>query len=508
MTLHREPMANVDCACLRMDDPTNLMMITGVLTFSTPLGYEQARQVIEERLLKFARFRQRACMPHSTLGLPHWEDDPNFDIKEHLRRETLPPPGDQQALQQLVSQLMSVQLNPVRPMWQFHLIEDYDGGSALIARLHHCIADGLALVAVLLSLTDTAGATAPLIRPTRPARSRRSRGRVARIVRTARSLADDLVHESLVTVRDPRRVVDLTRLGAGGVTRLVQILLRQPDPRTIFKGPLGIDKRAAWSQPLRLADVKAVSQVMGGTINDVLLTAVAGGLRNYLLQRGEPVDDLSFHAVIPVNLRPLDEPLSLGNKFGLVFLSLPIGIADPLERMEALKAHMDALKGSPEALAIYGLLNVVGMAPVEVENLLVTIFGTKATGVMTNVPGPREQLYLAGSPLREVMFWVPQSGRLGLGVSIISYNGQVLVGIATDAGLIPDPEAIVAGYEQSFAEMMALFETIRADGQAPPAVVVAPARVIRCQAMTRAGGRCRNRAQPDAIYCHVHAADR
>lgn len=507
MTLHREPMANVDCAWLRMDDPTNLMMITGVLTFSTPLGYDQVRQVIEERLLTFARFRQRACMPRSTLGLPHWEDDPNFDIEEHLRCATLPPPGDQQALQQLVSQLMSIQLNPARPLWQFHLVENYDGGSALIGRLHHCIADGLALVAVLLSMTDTADADIPVFASS-PQPRRRPRSRIRRVVRTARALADDLVHESLVTVRDPRRVVDLTRLGAGGVARLVKILLRQTDPHTIYKGPLGIDKRAAWSQPLRLTDVKAVSQVMGGTINDVLLTAVAGGLRSYLLQRGEPVDDLSFHAVIPVNLRPLDEPLSLGNKFGLVFLSLPIGIADPLERLEALKTHMDALKGSPEAIAIYGLLNVVGMAPVEVENLLVTIFGTKATGVMTNVPGPREQLYLAGSPMREVMFWVPQSGRLGLGVSIISYNGQVLVGIATDAGLVPDPEAIVAGYEQSFAEMLALFETIRADGHPPPAIVAAPARVIRCQAMTRTGSRCRNRAQPDAVYCHVHTRGR
>lgn len=507
MTLHREPMANVDCAWLRMDDPTNLMMITGVLTFATPLSYDQVRQIIEERLLKFARFRQRACVPHSSLGSPHWEDDPHFDIEEHLRLATLPPPGDQQALQQVVSDLMSVQLNPVRPLWQMHLVENYDGGSALIARLHHAIADGLALVAVLLSLTDDATDATPVVTGTDRSRPR-PRGRVKRVAHGARVLAGELAHESLVAVRDPGRVVDIAKLGASGVVRLIQILLRQPDPDTLYKGPLGIEKRAAWSQPIALQDVKAVASVMGGTVNDVLLTAVAGGLRSYLLQREQPVDGLSFHAVVPFNLRSLDEPLTLGNKFGLVFLELPVGVADPVERMEALKAHMDSLKASPEPMAIYALLNVVGMGPVEIENLLVTIFGTKATGVMTNVPGPRKQLYLGGSPLRDVMFWVPQSGRLGLGVSIISYNNKVLVGIVTDAGLIPDPESVVCAYEQSFAEMANLLAMVRADGHPPLAAVSAPAQVVRCQATTRSGNRCRNRAQPNSAFCHIHAPDR
>ncbi len=501
MTLHREPMANVDCAWLRMDDPANLMMISGVLTFAEPLSYEQVRRILEERLLTHNRFRQRVSMPHSTVASPSWEDDPHFDIDEHLRLATLPAPGDQRALQDLVSRLMSVPLNPIRPLWQMHLIEDYQGGSAVIARLHHAIADGLALVAVLLSLTDDPDDTAPAVAAA-PRRRSRSRSRVQRAVGGARSLAGELAHESLVAVRDPRRVMEMARLGAAGVTRLLQILVRAPDPQTVFKGSLGIDKRAAWSQPIALEEVKAVAGVMGGTINDVLLTAVAGGLRSYLLQRGEPVDGLSFHAVIPFNLRSPDEPLTLGNKFGLVFLALPIGVADPVERMEALKAHMDALKASPEPMAIYALLNVIGMGPVEIENLLLTIFGSKATGVMTNVPGPRRQLSLGGSPLRHVMFWVPQSGRLGLGVSIISYNGQVLVGIATDAGLVPDPEAAVAAYEQSFAEMAGLLAMARADGQAAGA---AAAAVERCQATTRSGARCRNRARPDSVFCHIHA---
>jgi WS/DGAT/MGAT family acyltransferase len=495
-------MANVDCAWLRMDDPTNLMMITSVLIFEEPITREQVKQVVRERVLHLNRFRQRATLPHASLGAPYWEEDPHLDLDEHIRRAHLPPPGDQAALQELVSQLMSVPLNPARPPWQYHLVEDYQGGSALIVRLHHCIADGIELTKVLLSMTDARreGAAASA----QPARSRRQRrGRLASALRTARHLSDEIVHDALVTVRDPGRVVDLARLGAGSVMRLAQILVRMPDPHTAFKGPLGVDKRAAWSRRLPLSDVKAVCAVTGGTINDVLLTAVAGGLRDYLLHRGQPVDGLSFHAVVPVNLRPLDGPITLGNKFGLVFLKLPLGIADPVERLEAVRQHMNELKHSPEAPAIFGLLNVVGKGPVELENLLVTIFGTKATGVMTNVPGPRQQLYFAGAPLSDIMFWVPQSGRLGLGVSIISYNGQVLVGVATDVGLVPDPETIVAGFENSFGGMMELVTQLHDDGELP-AVAGSPP-VTRCQATTRQGQRCRNRARPGSAYCRVHA---
>ena len=143
----------------------------------------------------------------------------------------------------------------------------------------------------------------------------------------------------------------------------------------------------------------------------------------------------------------------MGNAFGLVFLTLPIGIADPIKRLGAIKKEMDELKRSPEALVAFGVLNVMGLAPVEVERLGLRFFGSKATAVLTNVPGPREPLYLAGARLDRVMFWVPQSGRLGLGISILSYSGGVMLGVATDEGLVPDPEKIVDGFETEFAAL-------------------------------------------------------
>jgi hypothetical protein len=171
--------------------------------------------------------------------------------------------------------------------------------------------------------------------------------------------------------------------------------------------------------------------------------------------RGRPTAGVAIRASVPVNLRPLDQAHKLGNAFGLVFLTLPIGIADPARRVRAIKKEMDELKGSPEALVAFGLLSLMGLAPVEVEQLGLRFFGSKATAVLTNVPGPRQPLYMAGRKIDKVMFWVPQSGHLGLGISILSYNGGVMLGIATDAGLVPDPERIVENFKVEFEAMRA-----------------------------------------------------
>jgi len=191
----------------------------------------------------------------------------------------------------------------------------------------------------------------------------------------------------------------------------------------------------------------------GATINDVLVAATAGALRRYLLSRGQDVNDLEIRVAVPVNQRPLDRGAELGNQFGLVFLPLPIGVADGRRRLLEAKRRMDELKASLQPAVAMGVLSLLGYAPSRVQPLAVEFFGSKASAVLTNVPGPREQLYLAGKALKSTMFWVPQSGRLGLGISILSYHGQVLVGVASDAGLVPDPERIVSEFEAELAEL-------------------------------------------------------
>lgn len=546
----RKPLSSVDTTWFRMEDPTNMMMITGVMVFGAPMDFERLKATIEHRLLCFDRFRQHVARSWRPPGRFHWENDPDFDLNYHLQRASLPPPGDQAALQDLASLLASTQLDFSRPLWQFHLVEEYGTGCALICRLHHSIADGIALIHVLLSLTDPdPDAPWPVSEPEAPRWRRRSRlGAVTRpacsALRTTRQATGTLLHGGVGMLAHPSRVLDLARLGAGGTTALGKLVLRWPDPKTIYKGELGVSKRAAWSAPIPLQDVKTIGRGLGGTVNDVLLTAMTGALRRYLQDRGEPVDGLNLRAIIPVDLRPPGVEPDLGNKFGLVFLSLPLGFADPAGRLHEVKRRMDGLKGSLEAPVAFGILNAIGIAHIRIQDIVVGIFQTKGTAVMTNVMGPKEKIYLAGVPLEALMFWVPQSGRLGMGVSIQSYAGRVWMGLITDEGLVPDPEAIIAGFHTEFDELLALAQkpeeaarfkamaatlddalarldavleeeaeaAAPAQGEAPTgeqevAVAAAPEETpAQCQALTKAGKPCKNRALPGSDFCGVHQA--
>ena len=468
MTKLKETMSNVDTAWLQMDRPTNLMMISAFMAFDGPVDYERLLATVERRLLQFDRFRQRVVPPRVPLGNYTWEIDPFFDIRAHVHRIALPAPGDKRSLQDLMSDITSTPLDRSRPLWQFHVVEGYQGGWVLAGRLHHSIADGIALMRVLLSLTDlSADAPLPLMETPHATPAGRRRGIIRTLTapaeslaRTTISVADTVLHQSLETFRHPSRLVDLAKVGADNAATLAKMTLRLPDPHTIYKGELGITKRTAWSDPLPLNDVKQTGKALGGTINDVLMTAVTGALRRYVDEKGEPVDGLNIRALVPVNLRPLDAPLELGNRFGLVFPTMPIGIADLRERFAEMSRHMRNIKNSPEAGVAYGVLYALGMTPMDIESVFLDFFGSKSSLVLTNVPGPQFQLYLAGSPLREIMAWVPQSAGLGMGVSIISYNGHVMVGVTTDESLVSDPEQIVLNVHTEYQALKQLAEKV------------------------------------------------
>jgi WS/DGAT/MGAT family acyltransferase len=440
-----------------MDDPTNLMVINGCLVLEQPLDREGVKALLERRLLPIRRFQQRIVRNG---GDPYWAFDPGFDLDAHVLETALPAPGDDAALAGVVSALMSEGLGLDRPLWRFHLINGYKGGGVLMGRLHHCIGDGMALLLVLLSLTDLEegppqGPEVP-DDPDNPFtdlfRHPPHGGEAAR--RLAAQIMPDglrLLEQSAEAFRSMGPVVT----GLASMGAFARLVARPADPKTLFKGPLGVPKRVAWSEPILVSDVKEVGQALGGTINDVLLSAMAGALRRYLDRHGERAHGLNFRAAMPVNLRSIDKMAELGNRFGLVFLSLPVGIDDAVARLAALRRRALALKRSAEPVVVYAILRLLGMVPLAVQRMVVRIFATKTTAVMTNVPGPREVLYLAGRAIREIFFWVPQSGRVGLGISIFSYAGHVRLGLASDAGLVPDPEVIVQGFHEEFEELQA-----------------------------------------------------
>ena len=455
----RTRMPSADAAWLHMDRSTNLMVINSLLLFDEQVDWQMVKEIIGERLIdRYPRFRQRVVETHGPRGGVFWEDDPHFDPGLHLHHLALPAPGDRAALQDLVGDLMAEPLDRAKPLWHTYMIDGYGEGCAVYVRMHHCIADGIALARVMLSLTDAQPDSG--IAPPGPAGDGGGgRGVVGDALSAGRAAAGALVHEGFELLQHPgaeaRHLADVAQTDAKA---LAHVFLTGSDADTALRGELGVARRVAWSEPLPLDLVKSIAHSSDATVNDVLVAAMTGALREYLQARDSLVDQI--RAFVPFNLRPLDRPLpaSLGNKFGLVFLPLPVGARTPASRLRKVKQHMDEIKESPEGALAYGVLEAMGHAPVQVESAILDLFSAKGTAVITNVPGPREPVYLAGTPVSAVAVWAPTSGSVPMSVSIFSYNGRVTVGVMADAGLVPDPDTLVDGFQ---AELEALARMAR-----------------------------------------------
>lgn len=460
---NRERISGVDTAWLRMEQPTNLMMIVGVMMFEGRPNLNDVKRIIKRRFLAFQRFRQRAVQDATGAW---WEDADDFDIDRHIHRVSLPGKAGKRQLEALVSRLASTPLDATRPLWEFHLVDNYDGGAALIVRIHHCYADGIALTQVVLSFTHESAAGSLRLPPEmveEPVQGAADFWEqilkpVSGALGGAAQLGRDLVAQGRDLAGNPRMAVgvvqDAARTGVGFAGEVAKLVLMGRDSATRLKGPLGTAKRVAWAEPLPLDEVKVVGKALGCSINDVLLSMAAGALRDYLVERGDAVAGLEIRAIVPVNLRPPGEVRSLGNQFGLVFLDLPIGMEHPLERLYAIRHRMLALRGSYQPIIALGLLSAVGYGPKAIQEQVTSLLGSNASAVMTNVPGPQKPRYFAGKRIRELDFWVPQSGGIGMGVSILSYDGRIQFGVITDAGLVPDPAAIVGRFADEFDKLM------------------------------------------------------
>ena len=460
MSEKRESMSSVDVAWLRMDRPSNRMVICGVLVLDERIPIARLRSTIARRFLRFARFRQR---PVASATGYQWRTDERFDLAHHVKRVELPRGAGDVELESLVSKLISAPLDRAHPLWQFHLVANYKGGSAVIIRIHHCYADGIALIQVLLSMTDAdRGGKLAGSAPTPEAKRGNAEddpiaellAPVSGMLKMASSAGSTLLDKGSALWRDPMQAVALAQQGGALVGEIAKLALMDEDSATPFKGQPAVAKRVAWADPIPLDDVKAVGKALGCSVNDVLLSSVAGALRAYLVRRGEAVDGVMIRALVPVNLRPLEKAYRLGNKFGLVFLDLPIGIENPVARLYAVRANMRSLNVSFQPVIALGILAAMGAGPQVLQEQLLAMLATNATAVMTNVPGPQQPLYFAGAKMDRLMFWVPQSGNIGMGVSIITYSGEVQFGLITDRGLCPDPERVIERFAPEFEKLV------------------------------------------------------
>jgi WS/DGAT/MGAT family acyltransferase len=459
----RERMSGADQAWLRMDAPENRLVIVGVWIFDGPLDREALERRIRERLLRHARFRQRVVEEPSG---HFWVDDDGFSLDHHLVMHRWRGGPEPRRLRALIARLAIEPLDPARPLWRFDLVGDDDGPRALIARIHHCIADGIALVGVTLSLADgwqvpgamPASATDPRHREDQAhgvgALIPPLTGGAMRAVHRAGRALGTTFSASLAAASDESARQFLVDAGLRVISDALKIALMADDSPTPLKGRPRGRKAVAWNDPIPLDEVKAVCKVLGVSVNDVLLSCVAGAIHHYLESLGHDTAGEEIRVMVPVNLRPPEAEPELGNHFGLVPLVLPVGLANPVERLFEVCRRMGDLKDGYQGMLAFALLSAMGHVPAPAQRVVLEYLANKGTAVMTNVPGPTQALRLLGRRVDQAMFWVPQSGTIGLGVSVFSYAGGVQFGVIADTAICPRPQAIVDRFAPEFERLL------------------------------------------------------
>jgi len=408
MPLPAFPLYGTDAAWWKMNHANSRVIITALLRFETRLERDVLIATLERGIAPYPQFRSRTVMKGWGVTIPYWEEVPNFRVASHVEQVNTPAPVTSEGVAAIVGELMSQPLPENQPLWRAHLIEEAEGGTALVFRIHHAIGDGAALVHFLLSLTEGTQ-NAPVHRR-----------------RTSGAAWYEPIRFALSTLITP-----------------FALLFMPPEGEHPLHRPLTMEKQVAWSRPIPLDMIKSIGKATDSTVNDVLVAAVVGALRPFLLPHGIQ----KARAAIPVALRAFGKTPKLENHIGLVFLNLPVGVAEPQARLAQVKQQTERLKRSPQAIITFAILWLAGYLPSIFARGLAWFLGTKITMVMTNVPGPHAPLTLAGGTMAQLMFWVPQAGNCGIGVSLLSYNGAVTVGIATDTGLQVHSTQLISNIE-------------------------------------------------------------
>jgi diacylglycerol O-acyltransferase len=475
---HYERLGALDASFLGIEDESCHMHVGGVLIFDigplrAPGGgvdVERIRRAIHARLHLVPRFRQRlAHIPYERI--PIWVDDDRFRLAYHVRHTALPQPGDERVLKRLVGRIMSQALDRKRPLWEMWVVEGLDGDRfALVSKTHHCMIDGISgadLMSVIMSPYPQPSNAAP--EPWKP-RPRPSDARLL-VDETLRRAAQPpaVVRAVYDAVRDPEtKLREFTDAAAGVLEAFAPAL--SPVSQTPLNVEVGPHRRFDWTE-MKVADLKAVKNVLGGTLNDVVLATVSGALRTFFAQRGLDPDALEIRAMVPVSVRANDERGHLGNRVTQLTAPLPVKLTDPVERLRAVRETTAGLKESRQAL---GGEVLTAISDWTVPNLLVQAVRLASRArpynlIVTNVPGPQIPLYLEGAPMRTSYPVVPLFANLALVVGLFSYNGGLYWGVNADWEHIPDLHDFIVALEDSFRELQ------RA-AQATPSRPAAPAR--------------------------------
>jgi diacylglycerol O-acyltransferase len=474
-----EHLTALDATFLELEqaDESAHMHIGAIMVFDpSPDGGSPSReelcQHLSRRLRQLPRARQRLSEPHTGgMSWPEWEDDPAFAIGRHVARAALPAPGGYEELQEWVSGFFSQRLDRHRPLWEMALVEGLANGRwALATKTHHSMVDGVGSVDVghlLLDVTADAAPAAPLSPSFASAPSGAHPGPLASLAHAWAGLlpVDTILHATQMGVHGALHPREALRGAQSALALIVNEEVRGA-PRTSLNGPIGTRRRFEVVR-VGLADLKEIKNSLGGTINDVVLTVTASGLRALLQSRGETLPAGGLRAMVPMNVRAASEHLALGNRISSLFVELPVTEADPVLRYHETVARAQSLKSAGEqAAGTTAVIELAGLAPPVIHATIAqALYASRLFNVtITNVPGPQQTLYAFGAPMREVHPLVPLAAEHAVGVAAASYDGNVFFGVVADRDTVPDLEVLLSALSASVQDLLS---AARADGVAP-----------------------------------------
>ena len=463
---HLDRLTAVDASFLHQEGPDSHMHVGALVTLEgPPPAMDDFLDFMRGRLHLVPRYRQKLAFPPVASGRPLWIDDPDFSLEYHVRHTALPAPGSEEQLRNLVARIFSQRLDRHKPLWELWIVEGLDdGGWALITKTHHALIDGIAGVDVGTVMFDVTPVPREVEHPNRPWQPHRepasidllasgARGMVRAGLKVAERAVDSLVH--------PTRTI-------GGAVEAVEAVGEvvwqglNPAPETPLNVPIGPHRRFVGVRG-RLKDFKLVKDVYGGTVNDVVLTAVSGGLRTWLRQRGVRTEGLELRALVPVSLRQDAERGQTGNRIAAMRGPLPVYIADPVQRLGTVRRAMDDLKSSKQAMGAEVISALEDFAPPTILGVASRLnFSTRLFNlIVTNVPGPQIPLYVLGREMQTVfpIAFLPREHALA--IAIISYNGWLNFGLLGDYDALPDIESLGEEIEKAIDELVSLAQAER-----------------------------------------------
>ena len=455
-------MSPLDASFLHVEDAVSHMHIGSVAVFEgPPPAAEDFARMVQAKLPAVPRYRQKVRFVPLQLGRPVWVDDPHFQLGYHLRHSALAAPGRDRELRNLVGRVMSQQLDRHKPLWEMWIVEGLEHNHwALVSKVHHCMVDGVSGTDLLTVMLDAEP------EPARPLPDTWHPDAEPGTTRLVRDALVDLVASPYEQIRALRSATRAPRQAVGQLGELARGLrawtgVVRPTEVSSINGPIGPHRRWDWARTT-LADVKIVRRALGGTVNDIVLTVLTRGFRDLLVARDENVAGRVVRTLVPVSVRTAGERGTYNNRVSAMIAELPVGLDDPAARLGAIRAQMDDLKESKQAVAGEVLTSLSGFAP----SLLLAL-GTRVAmripqrnvnTVTTNVPGPQHQLYACGRPMIEAFPFVPLASTVRIGVAIFSYNGMLNYGVTGDYDTAPDIAVLCGGVEAGMTELLKLAE--------------------------------------------------